>query len=645
MIEIMSNQKTNIKLQSIKIKNFKGLKSFECDFDSETTIKGQNGTGKTSIYDAFLWLMFGKDSAGKKDFQFRPVDKDNQPIGGLSVEVEAVMMVNSKTVRLTRCHEENVVKKELRGFTTGYHINEVPKKAGEYAAYIAKLIPEDTFKLLADIKVFNVMHWSGRRLALIDIAGDIVAPEGYESLLEAAGDESLDDYKKVLADRKKKLITGRGGINPRIDELQMSLDGYVDTDMSSVTAQRDKVSGELAATSIARKALTDSEGARQKQIEAVNALTTKKNNLEMDIDRQCSAENPNMKKIGELEIDLCNKSTFVNKLRVKLQAAEDAKKISLARSIQVNSQLEECRKEYTKCNAPVDDICFNCEQKLPEDKQAGALARQKIQLQAVDKRGAELSEQLKLTTDEIRKNDSDIALITLDLKESQAAMTAAQEAAQQIPALREVPYEAPNYESNPEWRTLSQQIEAYKAAIGEPISDQLTELDAERTVLNDELTKLNSHLAQSDQMAAAKKRIEELEAREKVIGCQIAQIDGEIAEIGEYRKAESAIITEAVNCRFSHVEFKLFKELLNGSVEDCCETVFHGVAYNELSTGEKIFVGIDIINTLSEHYGLNVPLFIDNAESYTLESMPIEGGQIIKLFADAGVKTLTIEGK
>jgi hypothetical protein len=117
-------------------------------------------------------------------------------------------------------------------------------------------------------------------------------------------------------------------------------------------------------------------------------------------------------------------------------------------------------------------------------------------------------------------------------------------------------------------------------------------------------------------------------------------VERRLAQIDDYKDAESAAISKAVNGRFKHVEFVLFQLQLNGSNAECCEATLNGVPYADMSYGQKTMVGVDIINVLSEHYGLSVPLTVENAESLTL---PIESdSQMIKLFALKSARTLNV---
>ena len=276
----------NVKLNNLTITNFKGIKTFRADFDGgDAVIKGANGTGKTTVYDAFLWLLFNKDSTGRKEFELRPLDKDNQPIKGLVLAVEADITFDGVRHVLRKEHHEKVVKKQLRGYETLCTIDEVPKKVGEYAAYITELIPEDTFKMLTSLRHFSEgLHWKDRRAVLLDIAGEIGTPEGFDELVAALNGRTVDEYRKVLAEQKKRLVDKRGEISPRIDEISRGMEGYEQpTDETDMRDQREAVKVDIERLDRTRKEMLDSEQQRQKTLEAINGLCGKRVSREMEL--------------------------------------------------------------------------------------------------------------------------------------------------------------------------------------------------------------------------------------------------------------------------------------------------------------------------------------------------------------------------
>ena len=101
----------NIELKKLELLNFKGIKELTIDFGKETSIYGENATGKTTIFDAFTWLLFGKDSANKSDFNIKILNKNGETIHGLNDQVTGTLIVGNKEVILRRALKENWVKK------------------------------------------------------------------------------------------------------------------------------------------------------------------------------------------------------------------------------------------------------------------------------------------------------------------------------------------------------------------------------------------------------------------------------------------------------------------------------------------------------------------------------------------------------
>jgi recombinational DNA repair ATPase RecF len=143
-----------VKLIKLSLKNFKGTRAFVLDArGGNVTVYGDNATGKTTLFDAFTWLLFDKDSQGRKDFEIKTLDASGQPMHGLEHEVEAVLQVDGKTVTLRKVYKEKWTKKrgsaqaEFTGHTTDYFVDGVPVKKAEYDARIASICDETVFKL------------------------------------------------------------------------------------------------------------------------------------------------------------------------------------------------------------------------------------------------------------------------------------------------------------------------------------------------------------------------------------------------------------------------------------------------------------------------------------------------------------------
>jgi DNA repair exonuclease SbcCD ATPase subunit len=140
------------------------------------------------------------------------------------------------------------------------------------------------------------------------------------------------------------------------------------------------------------------------------------------------------------------------------------------------------------------------------------------------------------------------------------------------------------------------------------------------------------------------KRINELEAQQGVLAEEFEKLEEELYLIDLFIRTKVTLLTERINSKFKFARFKLFEEQINGGISEVCETTYNGVPYSSgLNNAARINVGLDIINTLSEHHNFAPPVFIDNAEAVT-ELIPVEG-QLISLIVNGKDKTLRIEGQ
>lgn len=641
----------NIKLNNLKIENVKGVKSFEVELDGDNAvIKAENGVGKTTIYDDFLWLLFGKNSEGKKDFKVRPLDKDNQPIKGLVVATEAELDCDGTVHTFRKEQHEKVVKKQFQGYETLCWIDEVPKKVGEYQDYITKLIPEDTFKLLTDLNHFNSkLHWTDRRKVLLDIADEVIdVPEGFDELDDALAGRTVDEYKKVLSEQKKRHEKERSEINPRIDEIHRGLEEYIASDTANIkglTEQRDKINAEITELDAQRQKLFDTERERQTKIEYVNQLKTKKVEREAELKGDTSGTKDLFDEKIKIEADVAAQQQIVVQAKTNWTAQQTNLSTANRTLDSLMIQLHNIRDEYSRAYAgKTDDTCYACGQKLPKNKVTKIEEERKASLDEITKRGNEIMADVDRCKKAITELEAKIKELTQSLKKAEAELQKAKEDKDKRfvkidEAIKTFVTTPPD--KDPLWKALCFDIRKAENLIGEPVSEQLQQIDDQRTVMSNGVAQIDKALAHADRMKQDKTRIEELERKEKDLAQLIANLDKQLSDIDRYKATESRMIEQAVNGKFKHVEFKMFNRLINGGLEECCEATLNGVPYSDMSSGQQIFVGIDIVNVLSAHYGVAVPMFIDHSESLTL---PIEAEtQIIKLFAEKGTKTLVVE--
>ena len=220
-----------ITLKQLVLTNFKGIKYLNIDFDPITTvISGENGTGKTTVYDAFNFLLFGKDSSDRKDFNIKTLDKDNNPIHKLNHEVTGVFDVDESTQTFKRIYREKWVKQrgaevaEMNGHETVFYFNDVPLSKSEYEAKVSALVSEDTMKLLTNPLYFNTIKWEQRRKILMDIVGEISNDEMIAKILTPENAYQADELAKILKEGKsvdewKRQLAAKRKILRRLQKL------------------------------------------------------------------------------------------------------------------------------------------------------------------------------------------------------------------------------------------------------------------------------------------------------------------------------------------------------------------------------------------------------------------------------------------
>ena len=175
-------------------------------------------------------------------------------------------------------------------------------------------------------------------------------------------------------------------------------------------------------------------------------------------------------------------------------------------------------------------------------------------------------------------------------------------------------------------------LDMSSAARRKALRDALADADKE-------LSKLSGELSKKTALEYANKRMTELREQAAAASDELNKVDQMLFLCEEFMRYKAKFIEESINRRFSLVRFRLFKEQINGGLEDCCDVTVGGVPYSTgLNSGAKVNAGIDIINTLSRHYNAQVPLFVDNAESVT--RLEHSDTQVIRLIVSENDKEL-----
>ena len=175
-------------------------------------------------------------------------------------------------------------------------------------------------------------------------------------------------------------------------------------------------------------------------------------------------------------------------------------------------------------------------------------------------------------------------------------------------------------------------------------ADQIVnDLKAEKSDLQSQLDEVNKIIAKASMNVEIDERIAQLQKEQKEIGQKVADQEQMLYLLEEFIRFKLDKVSESINSHFKTVKFKLFEMQLNGGMKDCCECTVNGVPYSTLNSGHRIVAGLDIIRSLSELYGVSVPIFVDNAESLNEFNVPDMDAQLILLSVSED-KQLKVEG-
>jgi DNA repair exonuclease SbcCD ATPase subunit len=649
-----------MRLIALTLRNFKGIKSFTLDTQGgNADLFGDNATGKTTLFDAFTWLLFDKDSQNKKDFEIKTLGKDNQPMHGLEHEVEATLDVDDgHAINLRKVYKEKWTKKrgsasaEFTGHTTDYFIDSVPVKKSEYEARIAEIASEDIFKLLTSPTYFNEqLHWEKRRQILLEVCGDISDEEVIASdkalaeLPKILGNHSLEDYRKIIAARRVKINDELKKIPVRIDEVTQGLPDLSNFERNELQVDIDSLRERIREKEQELSRIESGGEIAEKRVqlkEAEGDLIILKNQLQGKISEQIDAKRQELQQIKASLYDW--QSEVKNK--------KGALKHSQQQIAKLETEMGKLREDWGRANDQQfhfeqDDTCPTCGQSLPaeklnaaREKALAAFNRSKAErLEFITANGKERKQSAELHQGEIQTLNDEI----------QSAEAKAEEYAQKA---RELELLIENMLKD---SCAYQEDPAYVAKVGEKqtLEEQMKQLLQDAAVVNDGVKKeieelggvlleKQTCLAKFDQYEKGQTRIEELKAQERDLAAEYEKLEGELYLTEEFIRAKVNLLEEKINSKFKLARFKLFNTLVNGGVEECCETLYNGVPYSGgLNNGHRNAVGMDIINTLSEHYGFYPPIFVDNAESITV--LPEMTAQVIRLVVSENDKVLRVE--
>jgi DNA repair exonuclease SbcCD ATPase subunit len=640
-----------VKLKSISLLNFRGVQKFELnDIPTVLDIHGRNGSGKTSIYDAWLWLLFGKDHEGRSDHELKPKGENR-----VNVEVEAEILVNEKQTSLRRVYREEWIKPRgeneeiFKGNTTDYYINDVGVKKSDYDQAVADICEETLFKTVTNPHYFTSLKKEQQRDILFSLIPEITneqiasqKPE-FEELLKYVTGVSFDNFKKELLARKRRIKEQLERIPTEIETTNRNMPETDDWD--EIEAKIKSLQADIEKIDLF---MTDALAKGEEEQKEVLAIQEKIN--------QYLADNAKLERIEKQQIadDIERKENEIRRLLLSIGDDErdyktkKSRKDSLEKDLKYyQDKIESLRKQWKEINAEKLEfnenelICPTCKQQLPEqDIEERRNHMQEAFNKSKSERLAANLEDGKKIRQMVDSLLSEIQHLNIpDAPDTSEKQTQIEKLKAEIQALKE---KKPQYRESILFKANEAKIRELREKISVPVDrDSIDMLKNNKRTLQSEIDALKKRLYNREIIENLKKSLDEINERKSKLNQELAKLEQQEFTIKEFEFAKNTEYESRINMLFEKVQFRLFKEQVDGQVVPDCEATMNGTNYSTLSNAEKIYAGLDIINGIGSSYDICAPIFIDNRESTTV--IPEMQAQIINLYVDPTCEILTIK--
>ncbi|MEY8608414.1 AAA family ATPase [Parabacteroides segnis] len=658
---------TTVRVMKLVLINFKGQKHLEVNFNPDVTyITGDNATGKTTIMDAFLWVLFGKDSQNRSDFNIKTLDAEGKAIHKLEHEVTAVIDVDGIQTTFRRCYKENWVKKRgvvepvLDGHSVDYFVDDVPLSKREYDSRVYAICPEQLFRQITNPAYFPSLKMQDQRAMLFDIAGNITNDDVlkylvtdknkdmYAPLIEALNSrKSLDDFKKQTVSQKNLIKKEVSDIPGRIEENNRNMPEAQDWDairaqIAEKKSQIQDYDAQIADLSKASESVSAHKNSLRTKInDNLNRIDT----LKREVRKSANEEYETWYLLlQDKKNELSRSEGSINSLSGTLEYQKKELGFLNQQKQGLLNVYHQLKEEEFSVNED-ELVCPTCGRLFDGDDYASRLETMKNNFnnKKIQKIDANVSEGKRLAG---RIEDAEKLVAETEQKLSDAVKLkdGLQREIEQMENHKPEQIQPEDAEKllseNAEYQSLQKQITEWTGDLNKPYSlADTSDLRSKKNDLQLEVDTLNRELAKEDQIIRTTKRNEELEQQLRSMQQDIAACEQIEMTILEFMKAKVSLVEQRINSAFSYVKFKLFDTQVDGTEYDTCECMVDGTPYSDLNTAKKMNAGIDIINALCRAKGVTAPIFIDNRESVSeLISCP---SQLINLMVQRGSK-LTI---
>ena len=626
-----------MKILSLTLENFRSIKNLTVNFDGrDADVLGANGTGKTTIANAICWLLIDRPMTDEADFTPK-----TEGTHGLNHKASmTVDLPNGQRMTLAKDFYEKWTRRrgsaaeEFTGNVTDYYVDGVKHKKKEYTEVLETAcgIDMEHMKMLMVLGYFaDTMKTDEKRRILFEMAGeftdmDVIAAneelEGIEDFFLMPGTEdqhyTVEQWKKIATEQRKKLNKDLETIPARIDEAERGVAGSV-ADADALNAELNRLEEKKAGLEEQKRSLAAKDG---KQEAARAALA----GLEVDLAKQRAAyieqsAAANRELNAEIDRMTADKRSVVDKLDALKRKHEESRR-TLTRMQEERAKLME---EYAAAQSRQWDagaeICPTCHQPLPpervEELRAAFNEEKSKQKEDINRRGQACSKgRIDALTAEIDTQAADMTAMENTVREMERVI-AERKANLTTP---------PPFEETDAYKDINARMEELRdrRRIHESAADGVKNgYDRDIAAVREEIAAVNLRIAKAKASEDSRRRVGELRQELKNAAEEMEYLEQGIHLCEEFVRTKARMVTESINSRFKSIRFRLFRNQINGGMKEVCEPLVENVLYRgwvdyrSANYAAQVNANLDIVSTLMKHYGVHLPVLMDQGESVT----------------------------
>lgn len=625
-----------ISLKKLILENFMCYAHKEIIFGDNTKIAASNGKGKSSITNAYMWLLFNCDYQLADNPPIRRMI-DGKTVDDTDVSVTAVFDVDGKEV-VMRKSQKRKYSKDGSSYKddNSYSINDVPKTLRDFNAYLDADM--SILKMCSNINAFLAKKPAEMRdflFALVDGVSDVDVAKSKVELAELVPlleKYTADELSAMNKATKSKVAKELPVLDGQIAEKERDIQIKQSIDISALELQKNAIKEKL-------NKVTEDQMDMDKVAAEHDEIADKILKLKFEISAMQNKANENLDcKRAALRsaIDDC-KTTQMNVIQGISDNDWDIDQSTRTLGI-LRSKKEKLVAEWKSVNAEkfneLTTVCPTCHRELPiEDieKLKSDFAQNKSErLAAVEAEGKAIAKKISEDEEHIERCKECNKINQQTLTETDTKIATLEKEYKALPAFVDI-------SGDDEYIGVMAQIEALEINMaGMETTATRTRLKSEETALRQELTECEAKIAKSD-TEADETRLEELLANKRNLGQ--AQTDAQkiLDLLDDLDKAKNEVLTNEINKHFSLVKWQLFEFAKNGGYKSTCIPTIDGksILTTMSNKGNRIIGRIDICNSIQQISNVACPIWLDDAESLDSanqqNAVDMVDGQIIML--------------